>query len=77
MLSGILSLNNLNGSSAPMKISDCRFEHVFLEWFGLASAVAGVVTIFFSEYSSLFTTHSCSGNLYIYSITYVHKDKSS
>ncbi|CAH2090349.1 unnamed protein product [Euphydryas editha] len=61
MLSGVLSLNNLSGSSAPMKISDCKFEHVFLECFGLASAIAGVISTFFSGYSSILTAHSCSG----------------
>ncbi|XP_064073271.1 uncharacterized protein LOC113399158 [Vanessa tameamea] len=41
--SGILSLNNLNGSSAPMKLSDRKFEHIFMQCIGVLCAVSGTV----------------------------------
>ncbi|XP_050344616.1 uncharacterized protein LOC126769743, partial [Nymphalis io] len=59
--SGILSLNKSNGSSAPMKQSDRKFEHIFMQCFGSSCAISGAIATYFASFPYIFTLHSYFG----------------
>ncbi|XP_046968248.1 uncharacterized protein LOC124535891, partial [Vanessa cardui] len=65
--SGILTLNNLNGASAPMKPADRKFEHVFMQISGVLFTVSGTASSFYYIFKSsddllnFLTIHSCLG----------------
>ncbi|KAL0828818.1 hypothetical protein ABMA28_003729 [Loxostege sticticalis] len=62
--SAILMVNSLNGPSATLKHSDRKFQHLFLQLFGIGCAASGSILVMFfaGDYiTDRFTIHSIAG----------------
>ncbi|XP_028038361.1 uncharacterized protein LOC114249085 [Bombyx mandarina] len=60
--SAILLLNSLNGASSGLKLKQRKFQHLFLQLFGLGCGAAGSALVFLDHFKiSKFTFHSITG----------------